>query len=398
MQKYQSDCVFPLSQDPIPKGIVVAEANGVICDVIDPGKLDYDIEDVEKLNGLLCPGFVNTHAHLELSYLRNKIPKANGLPAFINNVQQHKKNSSTPHDMIKHHINDAHKMMETNGIVACGDVANTSITAEIKARSKIYYHTFIELYGMQPAKAGLILNNGLALYNEFKNANNNFSVSITPHAFYSVSDELLNKVYKHVKTQKGLLSIHHLENDEEILFIEEHKGHFLKAFKEMGIEKSSITSTKKQSIDSLYKKIPSNIKTLLVHNTFAKTSHVDKAIQYSENIWWCLCPNSNLYIENALPDFGLFLAHKSRVTIGTDSLASNSRLSVLEELKTIQRNTDISTHQLLHWGILNGAIFLGIDDTYGSLKPGKKPGLICIEKIKKEDFSFSENASVKKIL
>ena len=68
-----------------------------------------------------------------------------------------------------------------------------------------------------------------------------------------------------------------------------------------------------------------------------------------------------------------------RITLGTDSLASNHQLSILKEMQILQLHKQVGLETLLQWATLNGAAFLGIDDQYGSLEAGKKPGIILLE-------------------
>ncbi len=112
--------------------------------------------------------------------------------------------------------------------------------------------------------------------------------------------------------------------------------------------------------------------------------------------YWCLCPNSNLYIENKLPNINLFSLYSERVTIGTDSLASNTTLSILEEMKTIMRNyEDIDFTELIKWGTLNGAKALKMDDKLGSIEVGKTPGLNLISNFDFNKMQISENSEIK---
>lgn len=104
------------------------------------------------------------------------------------------------------------------------------------------------------------------------------------------------------------------------------------------------------------------------------------AMAYLPNVYWCLCPNANLYIENALPDIDMFMQHHAKVCVGTDSLASNHQLSVLAELYTIkQRYPQISWETLLSWGTYNGACALQMDEQLGSFAPGKQPGIVQLK-------------------
>jgi cytosine/adenosine deaminase-related metal-dependent hydrolase len=120
-------------------------------------------------------------------------------------------------------------------------------------------------------------------------------------------------------------------------------------------------------------------RTLFVHNTMSNQEDVAAAHNWSDNVYWATCPNANLYIENRLPDYGLFLEGGARMTIGTDSLSSNWQLSIWEEIKTIKKYNDyISLAELLKWATINGAMALGFDGELGSFAKGKRPGVVHV--------------------
>jgi cytosine/adenosine deaminase-related metal-dependent hydrolase len=99
-----------------------------------------------------------------------------------------------------------------------------------------------------------------------------------------------------------------------------------------------------------------------------------------KKIAWCFCPNANLYISDQLPAIDLFIKNDAEIVLGTDSLASNHQLSILEEIKTIARNfPDISKDQLLRWATINGAKALQMENLLGSFEKGKQPGVILCE-------------------
>ena len=84
--------------------------------------------------------------------------------------------------------------------------------------------------------------------------------------------------------------------------------------------------------------------------------------------------------------------------IGTDSLASNQQLNMLEELKTIQLSTNsvIPLSILLQWATINGAKALQLDHLVGSFEKGKTPGIVLIENI--EQLQLSQHSSARRIL
>ncbi len=112
-------------------------------------------------------------------------------------------------------------------------------------------------------------------------------------------------------------------------------------------------------------------------------------------MYWCFCPNANLYIEKRIPDLDLFLKQDDNITIGTDSLASNWSLSIVEELKTISnRFPDIPLSSLIKWSTINGARLLGFDDLLGSFEKGKVPGVNLLEHVDLGNLSLTPDTKV----
>src|SRR5207237_2654574 len=100
--------------------------------------------------------------------------------------------------------------MFSGGIVAVGDISNLNHSLEIKKASRIKYHTFLEIFDLNPSRADEVFSNALALESEFIN-NNLKEVSITPHAPYTVSTNLLKLIDKHAEKRNSPLSIHNQE-------------------------------------------------------------------------------------------------------------------------------------------------------------------------------------------
>jgi len=147
LRKISSTYVFTLAGKPIKNGIVVADERGTIVDVVDVCGDVSEIEGVEYYSGILCPGFVNTHCHLELSYLKDRIPEHTGLPNFLKQIAL-LRNSDEEFQLLA--ARQADHFMWKSGIVAVGDTSNNSLPLEVKEKSKLYYHTFIECFGFLP--------------------------------------------------------------------------------------------------------------------------------------------------------------------------------------------------------------------------------------------------------
>ncbi len=370
MRKFTADYVFPVHADPIKNGIVTVDDDGKILALEDgPDQTAYPNIKTETLSGIICPGFINTHCHTELSHLKDKTTPEKGLINFIKEVQ-------TLRDIDEQAVVAAavaaDEEMYNNGIVAVGDIVNTEASLAVKQKSKLYYHTFIEVFGFTPANAQAIFDKAQMLRQKYKG----MATSVTPHAPYSVSKELFKLISKMADDTPNLISIHNQETEEENKFYRYKTGAFIDLYNFFKIDINFFKPQARNSIQTVVPLLTSRHNILLVHNTFTNLKDIYFVKRFDRKINWCFCPNANLYIEGRLPKIDLFMDKGFNITLGTDSLASNSKLCLLSEMHTIQKTfTDITLTQLLQWGTLNGAKFLGINDEKGSIEVGKTPGL-----------------------
>ena len=176
-------------------------------------------------------------------------------------------------------------------------------------------------------------------------------------------------------------------------------GELFDILKSIGIDFTNWKQTGKTSLQSTLTLLPKNNKTLLIHNTFTTEKDIDFALNYfgtNKAVYWVLCPNSNLYIENRLPKIERFIKNNLNIAIGTDSLASNDKLSILDELKTIGKNfPNISFTELIKWATLNGANALNFDSNLGSIDIGKNPGINLISNFDFKNMRLLDESEVK---
>jgi cytosine/adenosine deaminase-related metal-dependent hydrolase len=389
MKSFRADYVFPIYADPIKNGIVTVDDQGKIIAVTDSNKPPSG--HVQQVSGIICPGFVNTHCHTELSHLKDKVKPKGGLVNFIKDVQSLR---NTDQQEVLDAIAKADQEMYDNGIVAVGDISNTNNSVAMKKQSKLYYHTFVETFGFLPEKATEVFEKALALLNEFKPG----SCSVTPHAPYSVSKELFKLIKKHSdNNDENLLSIHNQECEDENKFYRYKLGAFLELYEHFGMDISYFKPQARNSVQSIIPLLSNKQKVLLVHNTCTNLKDIYFIKRFDRKINWCFCPNANLYIEGRLPKIDLFVDQGFNITLGTDSLASNSKLCILNEMRAIQQKfPSISLPRLVEWSTRNGAEYLGIDDEKGTLEAGKTPGLNLISGL--DGFKITPETKVKKLI
>lgn len=378
MVKFSADALFDGYRFLEKDAVLILEDDGRVSAIVPASEAGPDIR---HLPGILCPGFINCHCHLELSHLKGRIPKGGGLVPFLLGIL--KERNDFPEEEILDAMEAAEAMMLANGIVAAGDIANTVHTLPLKQRGRIRYHTFVEVMGVTEPAAEDRFSAARRIYDAFLAAAGDVAslgrppVSIVPHAPYSVSKSLFGLIDRF--PGNTLLSIHNQESADEDALFRYKSGRFLDLYRELGIDASFFRPTGLSSLQSWLPGLQRPVKLLLVHDTFTTAEDLAFAADAPHELFMCLCPNANVYIEGCLPDISLFRRRQAMIVTGTDSLASNQGLSVLEELKTIRRYyPDIPDEALLKWSTSNGARALGMQQELGSFEKGKSPGVLLL--------------------
>ncbi len=341
-------------------------------------------EDIEKFHGILTPGFINTHCHLELSHLKDVIPPHTGLIPFLLDVVGKR---DFPMDIILDRIEKAEQEMYNDGIVAVGDIGNTANTLNTKKRSKIKWNNFVEVLSFSDEMSPTRMQEYGNVLQSFLDAEqalmpNHFKSALVPHAPYTISNITFQEINK--RTTNAVISMHNQENPAEDVLYKTGNGEYLPFLKIFGFEKSPFPITGKSSLRSCLPHFTNNQRLLLVHNTFIPEEDIEFAIDYAKEhlagIHFCLCINANLYIENKVPPVKMLLAHGADLTLGTDSYSSNWQLSIAAEIKTIKEQLpDIPLDLILKWATINGAKALDRADELGSFEKGKIPGIVLLD-------------------
>lgn len=392
MRKLTADFVYPIHSEPIKNGVLIVDSQGKILDISTRDQ--HQANDLEVFSGSLVPGFINTHCHLELSHMKGKVNTGTGLIPFISSVVQSRESQESE---IQEAIDRADAEMQAEGIVAVGDISNQPDTFARKHKSPIRYYTFVEMFDfLQDQNAVAEFEKYKAVYDQL-NLSSTDQKTCVPHAPYSVSKhlfELLNGTYGDtVET----VSIHNQETPPEQELFLKGTGGFIDFYSNFGISMDSFRPSGKTSIHYALQHMNPKHRALFVHNTLTSRSDIETAQSWGDQVYWATCANANLYIENRLPDYQAFIDTKANLTIGTDSLTSNWQLSIVEELKTIQRfQSYVPFETLLQWATLNGAKALGYEADLGSFEVGKTPGInhlnIGAEK------QFTNQTTVQKII
>jgi cytosine/adenosine deaminase-related metal-dependent hydrolase len=380
MDFYSASRVYAPDGKFVVDGLLIMEGQKVL-DLIDPSARNEGIPDnseIQLFPGILSPGFVNAHCHLELSGLIGMVERGHGLARFIGDLQKIREQDQET--MLAAAFAQDEKMFQS-GIQAVGDICNSALTIPVKRKSKMYYHSFIELFSFRPEQALSTYEKGKILLNEFRNLKNakgtNLSASLTPHAPYSTSLDLMQLMAEDAQAFPS--SIHLMESMAEYEFLMEGKGVFKSMMEAFGIPVDDLIPYQQNPFHTFLKVFSGKGPLISVHNSFLELLS-EELIQnpFAKDVYYCLCPRANQYIERVNPPVYLFRSLSRNIVLGTDSLASNFDLNLMEEVKQILSFEDIPVEEWLQWITINGALALGLEKTIGSFQPGKSPGLINI--------------------
>jgi cytosine/adenosine deaminase-related metal-dependent hydrolase len=397
--KFKADYLFDGYHLLDPQLVLITDQAGKIIEIVPETDAGGDIQ---QFNGLLSPGFVNAHCHLELSHMKGLIPEKTGLIDFVFNIVT-QRNRFTE-EQVQQAIAAAEREMITNCIMAVGDICNTTSTLFQKQSARLFYYNFIETSGWIPSIAGNRFEKSTAFLHAFEALNNHHqlqqsSASYAPHAPYSVSEPLWALMEPHFSGKTT--TIHNQETRFEDDLFRQGTGDFVRMYQMMNIDNSFYQPSGKSSLQTYLHHFEKARNVLLVHDTFIQEEDLEvvrqQSITHQQGIYFCLCVNANLYIENALPPLDLLAKNPDAIVIGTDSLASNHSLSILDELKTIQLHfPGIPVTNLLQWATANGAAALQMQERLGSFEKGKTPGIILLENV--PEGKISPNTTVRRLL
>lgn len=333
---------------------------------------------VEFYPGILIPGMVNAHCHLELSYLKGAIAEGTGFAGFARAIGSVRGNYRDEERIAAAAKADA--TMWEEGVEAVLDIANDELVMGVKERSHIRYKSLFEIFGLTTTA----IDKHLAMAERHPHS------SITPHSTYSLQDQVFKEA---CAANTSVISIHLLESDDEGNLYNK-RGSLAEWYARMGWECDFLHygTPARRIVES----IVSDRRVVVVHG--CKATAEDVALldnHFKTAVSWVLCPESNRYISGIKPPVEVLRKAGAQIAIGSDSLSSARTLSLIDNLRQID---DIPLEELLSWATIGGAKALGMEDTIGSISVGKCPGLVIIEGADLHTMRLTEESHARRLL
>lgn len=358
--------VIPVEGPDHSPGAIRISGNKIVA-IGDPAKLQPSLgeERLELPDTVLIPAFVNAHCHLELTALGPLIV-GNKSPQFVDWIREviRRKNALAPAAMVSGIRLGINKLLAT-GVATIGDHISFNTEWKTIVSSPLKGRLFGEVLGILPEVCDDIYRSLREFSSDVNAASDRFRMSVTPHSVHAVHPETLKRIGER---EPGPFSIHVAESREEEGYFGKQTGALTELIAERGL---TSLHKGKSAIDCLRKIGFPLSRITAVHGNYL----TEEEIATLKGLRTCLvhCPGSHAYFGHRPFPLRRHLDQGLTIGIGTDSIASNTDLDFLMDLRRLHdRHRSVTPHEILTMATLNGAKGLRMEKEIGSLVPGKK--------------------------
>ncbi len=359
-----SSWVVPVAAPPLRDG-AVAVADGLVTWVgpraeAPPGT----VRDLGS--GVLMPGLVNAHCHLELSWLAGCLPTEAGFVAWVDALVDARADERA--DRVREAASAALAELEATGTVAVGDVSNTLAHLDLLEGSGLRAVVFLELLGWDPEAAGRMWDRAVALRARAP-AGGRVRVRLAAHAPHSVSPALLERL----RSEGGPAAIHLAEAEAESRFLRDGGGEWKEFLERRGVGHVRFEPPGTSPVRYLDRlgALPQG----LVAAHCVRVDARDLRLLADRGVHAVVCPRSNQALGVGLPRLPDLLRAGVPLALGTDSLASAPSLDLLQDAAVLHRAfPEVPPATLVRMGTLGGAEALRRPEL-GAIAPGRPAAL-----------------------
>jgi cytosine/adenosine deaminase-related metal-dependent hydrolase len=371
--RFSADWILPISDAPIDAGVVAIEEGRIVSVAAGESAADVALGRV-----VVLPGLVNAHTHLELSYLRGRIPPASRFLDWARPMLAARRERSTVDDSaILRAAEQAIQYARASGTVLIGDVTNTLATVPLLGGARMAARVFHELIGFTGVDPDEQVSGARRSIDALA-VDDDIRLSLAPHAPYSVSPALFSAIRRDLDDHEPVVSTVHLgESPEEVELLKNGTGPWRVLLEELGVWNEKWQVPQSSPVEYLAEMGFLNASVLAVHGVQFEGADLDRLRTLGVTL--VSCPRSNRHVGVGAPPLEAFYAMDVEVAFGTDSLASVEDLNMFGELAEARRIAPkVSARALLRSATLTGASALGFGSEFGSIEPGKRASLVVV--------------------
>lgn len=375
MIRYHARWVLPVSAAPIADGTVVVD--GATIAWVGPRGDAPPGKDVDLGDAVLAPGLVNAHCHLELTVMRGFL-EGLGFREWILRLTTGKRSVLTREDLL-----DSARLgvLEgiRSGVTTYADTCDSGVAFDAMLEAGVRGIMYQEVFGPDPRQRDASMAELRGKIERLRpRATGTVQVGISPHAPYTVSDELFAAVADYARSESLPVAVHIAESEAESDLVTRGDGAFADGLRRRGID---VRPRATSPIDLLRRSGLLDVRPLLIHAV--RTDAGDVAAVKEADAAIAHCPVSNAKLGHGIAPLLAYLNAGIRVGLGSDSVASNNRMDLLAEAHAAtlmqsaatRRADALTAHEALELATLGGARALGMADRIGSLEAGKDADL-----------------------
>ncbi len=354
----------------IDKGCIVSVGRTV--DLRREINSDTSVEDLGDV--ALLPGFINPHTHLELTCYKDTLPRA-PLWEWFNSLLP-KRIEPGAGDREFEGVQEGARQSLAAGVTLVGDISRTGITARALVNSPIRRISFIELISgaKLPPSTGSELEATLdAAERDF--GNDRTIIGVSPHAPYTVTPGDLRITLDLATRLQRRLTMHVLETPEELEWLEGKPGFLTDFLRDRSL--ACMDHQPKSPVEYLSTPGLLDAGRILAHVNYVNDEIVERLAKSQSSIVYC--PRAHNYYGHTAHPWRRLVEAGVNVCIGTDSLASNASLSILDELRYLAvQHPNLAAQHLLEMGTIRSAKALQLDRATGCIRVGAWADLCAI--------------------
>lgn len=375
---FEADWICPASAPPIRNGALAVERDTIAG--VGPNEFT-NAKRVSFPGCAIIPGFVNAHAHLELTVLRGFLEDM-PFDSWIPRLTRAKYQQLSRHEMLQSARLGTIEMLRA-GVTCVGEVMDLGVSWQAMREFGLCGIAYQEVFGPASSQCEEAMSGLLKKIDEYRrDENETLRVGVSPHAPYTVSRKLFCALNDYAHDEALRLTTHIGESTEEGRFIREGAGPFADNHRKRGIDVTPACCSPLAYLDGLGLVRP---EMLLVHAVYLEDSDLD--ILKARRPALVHCPKSNAKLAHGVARVTEVQKTGISVGLGTDSVASNNVVDMFEEMRAAifqqrgltKRWDALDAYTLFRMATLEGARCLGLERHVGSLEEGKRADFVVVD-------------------
>jgi 5-methylthioadenosine/S-adenosylhomocysteine deaminase len=372
---YTARWVLPVTRPSLEHAAVAVEGGRIVF--VGPANEAPDGERIDLGECAMMPGLVNTHSHLELTAMQGWLEDLPFRKWIIRLTKARQQVLDASRLLSSARLGIAEGLLA--GITTYADTCESGVVHQALRDMGVRGLMYLEVFGPHTDQAASSLKTlGESLHALRMDDTSLVRSGISPHAPYSVSDALFAGAAELAQSEDLPIAVHAAESDAEQRLVTEAEGDFADALRARSID---VATRGTSTIELLDRTGVLRARPLLIHCVRANNDDVRRMSDNDCAV--AHCPASNAKLGHGVANLSGFLDAGIRVGLGSDSVASNNRMDILDEARlallfgrAVGRKWNAFPATLgIELATISGARALGLDSELGSLDVGKSADL-----------------------